>query len=226
MKKKLKFCIVITAIAVLCLSLAACNTLTEKYYSSISEIRDAVYEGAGDGYTVTIVSGVHEQPFKPDGAVGEKTDFTVITLKPDEFMPGSLYTYNIAINGESYSGLLSMHPFGESYSAEIPARTHESALSLSIRYSGKDETVELIGVLTENDITADNALETALSALESDLSDKRRGNAFDCEIYIRFIPNPINADGGYYWYVAFVSEDSALAVLLDRATGDVVGIKN
>ena len=212
--------------ALLCLSLVGCNTPTEKYASSISEIRDAVYEGTGDGFQVTAVSGVHEQPFKPDGEVGKKTEFTVITLRPEEFLPGSLYSYTIDINGNAYSGVLTMHPFGESFSVEIAERTHEAVLSLGIRYEGRDMQVELKTVCEEDDATPDQALETAMTALEAELASMKSGNSYACEIYIRFIPNPINAEGGYYWYVAFVTDNSSLAVLMERKDCAVIAKKS
>lgn len=205
---------------------AGCGEPTEKYDSSISEIRDAVYEGRGNAFSVTAVSGVHEDPFSPDGVAGKKREFTVITLKPDEFMPNSLYTYAITVDGKEFGGVMSMHPFGETYSVELEKRTHETTLSLVVKLGASEETVELRTVCEEDDIDADHALDTALTALKDELESIKSGNSFACEIYVRLIANPINADGGYYWYVAFVEESGTRAVLIDRKTAEVVGVKN
>ena len=42
---------------------------------------------------------------------------------------------------------------------------------------------------------------------------------------MRLIANPINAEGGYFWYVAFMGEKN-LAVLLNRKTAEVIAVKN
>ena len=225
MKKKI-ICLFMSFCAALSLVFAGCGTPTEKYDSSISEIRDVVYEGTGSDFSVTAVSGVHEDPFLPDGKAGKKREFTVITLRPVEFMPNSLYTYAVTIDGKDYGGVMTMHPFGETYSVEKEKRTHEASLSLNIKIGSKDETVELVSVIEDDDIDADHALDTALTALRDELESLKNGNTFACEIYVRLIANPINADGGYYWYVAFVEESGTSAVLIDRKTAEVVGVKN
>lgn len=225
MKKKI-ICLISAVCAVFSLILAGCNAPTEKYDSSISEIRDAVYEGRGGSFSVTAVSGVHEDPFSPDGTAGKKREFTVITLKPDEFMPGSLYTYAVTVDGKEFGGVMTMHPFGETYSVELDKRTHEETLSLDIKLGSSDETVELRSVAEEGDIDADHALDTALTAMKDELESIKSGNSFACEIYVRLIANPINTDGGYYWYVAFVESDGTRAVLIDRKSAEVVGVKN
>lgn len=216
-------------ISVLCLSISllfiGCNSSIDKYYSNISEIRDAVYEGKSDKMSVAAVSGVREQPFSVDGKVNDKVEFTVITVKPAQFLPNQLYNYSVSIGGKDYSGVLAMHPFGESYSVEIAARADEEKLQLSLKLNDYAETIELSSVKEADDIGADKALEAAMKALNEELKPLKKAGGYDCEIYVRLIENPINSDGGYYWYVAFMGEKT-YAALIDRKTAAVVGVKD
>ncbi len=213
--------------AVLTLSLVffGCGGATEKYEKNISELRDVVYTGFTEKFEVTAVSGVHEQPFAPDGSTGTKKEFTVITVKPKEFAPNMMYGYAVTIDGVARTGILTVHPFGESYSAELDCRAKEPQLLLNIKLGNLSENISLNTVCEDDDIDADRALDTAISALKEELKPLKKGGGFDCEIYVRLIANPINADGGYYWYVAFVGENT-YAALIDRKTAQVIGIKN
>lgn len=210
---------------VLSLAFFGCGGAIQKYDKNISELRDAVYTGCTENLEVTAVSGVHEQPFTPDGTAGSKKEFTVITVKPKEFAPNMLYGYAVTIGGTAYTGILTMHPFGDSYSAELDCRTKEPQLSLNIKLGAMSENVVLESVCEQDDIDADRALDTALGALKEELKPLKKTGGLDCEIYVRLIANPINADGGYYWYVAFVGKDT-YAALIDRKTAQVIGVKN
>lgn len=224
-KNPVVFAIVMIAVAT---TLAACQTRLEKYAPIISEVRDVAYEGVAGAYSVDIVSGTHEQPFKADGKSEPKTAFTVITLTPKTFVPNAVYTFTLIADETEHTGALSVHPFGESYSSELPVRIYpDTQVNLTVRHGGKSETVELKPVNENDDLTADRALEIAMTALKTPLDGLKTDGVYACEIYVRFIKNPINADGGYYWYVAIIAPDArTYAALLDRKSGAIVGIKD
>ncbi len=48
----------------------------------------------------------------------------------------------------------------------------------------------------------------------------------DYEIYVRLIPNPVNAAGGYFWYVAFVDiNKETVAVLIEPESLEIVAVR-
>lgn len=211
--------------AIVCMMFAACGSTTDKYYKNISEIRDGVYEGASQTMRVEVVSGVREQPFVIDGTAGEKTDFTVITVTPAQFVPNRMYTYSVTVGEKAYTGVMTMHPFGETYSVELNVRATEPVLNVSLKLDAYEETIEVKSVVQEGDIDASYALQVAMKALDAELQPLKKNGGLDCEIYVRIIANPINSDGGYYWYVAFMGADT-YAALIDMKTAQVVGVKN
>lgn len=224
MKKKIVIVSAVIAALICCFSAVGCKSVTRKYYASISEIRDAAYEGECEGMKVSVVSGVREDPFVADGKSGEKKDFTVITVTFDEFTANLPYSYFVTIGDTEYSGVLSMHPFSESYSVELSVRTRQPSVTVKVTLGDFSAEAEAASVLESDDISADRALEVALKALEEDLKRwKKEGTQY--EIYVRFIPNPINSDGGHFWYVVFLGGDTC-AALINRKSGEVVGIKN
>ena len=78
MKKR----ILVFVLVVCTLFVTACSSSFGKYEKKISELRNYVYEGSCDNFSVTAVSGEREQPFEINGEAGERVDFSVITVKP------------------------------------------------------------------------------------------------------------------------------------------------
>ena len=92
--------------------------------------------------------------------------------------------------------------------------------------AGEEQTLTLVNSVTEQPISAENALTAALSRLRDELKRFRSHGKLNCEIFVRLMENPIDGSGGYYWYVSFVGEDkSTVAVLLRGDTGAVAAVR-
>ena len=77
-------------------------------------------------------------------------------------------------------------------------------------------------VVTGDNIGAEKALTIALDKLKNELKRFRSKGKLHAEIYVRLMENPIDGNGGYFWYVAFVGADKdTVAVLLKSDTGAV-----
>ena len=170
---------------------------------------------------VDVATGMRETPYEIDGVSREKESYTVITLTPASFTPNKVYRYTAVIGGAEYTGQMAMHPFGNSYSADIPAKSDERAvqISLSDETTSCDLTAE--SVLTDTMIRAERALEVAYAAQKTGYDAFKSGGKFNAEIYVRLIPNPIDNQGGYYWYVAACA-DTTVAALIDPNTEEIV----
>jgi len=189
----------------------------------LSELRSDIYKGSAEGYSVVLVTGMRENPFEIDGvSQKDKVYFTVITVTPVSYDPIAEYHFTVTIGGETYAGKFSRHPFNQSYSAEINTPTKETQLALTVSRGGTDVEIGLTSVKGEDFIDAQKAFEIAEKRLKDSLAEVSTGY----EIFVRLIENPINAGGGYFWYVAFVATDStALAVLIDPVTMDIAAVR-
>lgn len=185
---------------------------------NVSEYRDNIFVGSSEHFTVEAMTGFREAPFEIDGISGDKCDFCLVTVKPKDFDPTAEYTYKLTYDGSEYEGEFVKHPFESTYSFEIPVRIEGDGISVEI--SG--ETAELTSVKTELYITPEKAFEIAKKRLSD--SEVYRGKN---EIYVRLISNPVNASGGYFWYVAFVSEEKeTAAVLIEPETMEIVAVRD
>lgn len=199
-------------------ALAACSGALGKYEKSVSEYRDNVYVGVSSGFTAEAVSGYRESPFAIDGKSESKADFCLVTVTPNSYDPTKEYTYTVTLSGVEYTGDLVKHPFENTYSFEVAARCQDNTLTVTV----DGENIELTSVKTEQYITPEKAFEIALKRL----SGTEIVKSGEYEIYIRLIANPINAAGGYFWYVAFVDQNQAtVAVLIHPENMEITAVR-
>lgn len=202
------------SIFVLCVFLymfSGCTSLRSDI-ERVSELRDEVFAAQAEGMSVTLITGIREEPFVIDGKSGEKKDFSVLTVIPSFEQVSSSYSFELKVGEASYRGEMKRHPLKSSWSYELDVRITDEC-SVTISTLERTEELTLASVKTPDTITVERAYTIACAELDSP----------DGEIYIRLLENPLTASGGYYWYVAFIGENYALkAVLLEPLTGEVV----
>lgn len=218
MKKIVNFFLIIP----LFFCLIGCSGGKNKYEASISEYRDALYEGADSDYSVEIIGGNRENPFEIDGVSGSKYNYTLITVTPAKEIGDKALSLHLEMNGEKYEGTALRHPYKTSFSFEIPVCPCGEEITLTLSDGNKESAITAKSVRGENDIGGAKALEIALDQLKEPLSAYCEKDTFVGEIFIRYIKNPLGKDKRYFWYVAFIPKadpDKIIAVLIDPVTG-------
>ncbi len=209
------------ALALLMLSAVGCKKRYCGFEEYLSELRTDYLTAECDAGRVDIATGTRENPYAIDGVSGDKEEFTVLTFTPNEFLPNMTYTYRVVIDGVEHTGQLVMHPFAESYSADIADKSDGREIPLSLSAGENLYEMTAASVLSETMIGAERALEVAYAALKPKIDALKSGGRLNAELYVRVIPNPIDDKGGYYWYVAACG-DTTVAVLIDPVTEEIV----
>lgn len=213
-----KFNFFAIALAIMSLfALTSCSGALGKYAKKVSEYRDDVLVGESANFCAEAMSGYHENPFVIDGTPGATNDFLLVKISPKSYDPTAQHKYAVTVDGVEFTGDFVKHPFENTYSFEIAAR---ASGSLSVDVDG--EKIELVSVKTENFVSPEKAFEIALKRLSG--CDVIKGGEY--EIYIRLIANPVNASGGYFWYVAFVDRSGeTCAVLIEPESMEIVAVR-
>jgi len=199
--------------------LVGCDNGLTKHQKLVSEYRDDYLVGSSESFCAEAVTGYRENPFSIDGISSEnKTDFFLLTLTPKSYDPTREYGYSVNIAGKTYEGSFNKHPFENTYSFELNVRLSGGTVAVTV----DGEEISLTSIKTEQFITPEKAFEIAVDRLDSTAIVK--GGKY--EIYVRLIENPINASGGFFWYVAFVDESGeTVAVLIQPETLEIVAVR-
>lgn len=196
----------------------------DAYDKVISEIRDVVYLSNVDTIVFSASSGEREKNYKTDGVANGREEFFILCV---EGVFSSAPTCAFSIGGKEYGGEMKKHPFNDSYSYEVNAKTTAKEIDVCVNFGNESVETTLKSVKTDKSKTAMQALSKARAELKKTLDKHLKNGVFDGEVYLRIIPNPVENDGRYFWYVAFCkSENDCFSVLIELESGNVVAKKS
>lgn len=215
MKKFLMFFVAIVTVVCFC----GCTGSSNK---AISYKQTAYLIGECEEFNLTVTSGLRESPYLMDGERGDLVEFCTVTLKPSSNEGvNQNYTYEVTVDGESYTGSLNKDTFGTTLSGDIGVDIGDSMTSIVVKFGDESRTVMLENMMSNSLVSSDDALSIAEKALEDTLAqlpeeDKR-------EVYLKFVSDIVGDESVYYWYVAYVGEGGKYsAVLIDIVSGDII----
>jgi hypothetical protein len=225
---KLKKTIALTVfVFIAALALAACapKSVDPEILDNISDLRTNIYTAETEAMDVVVITGKRERPYKVDGKSEPKSDYTAISIKPAELpAEGRVYEYVLTAGKSADAGRFTAHPFGVTYTAELP-RSLTGEVSIKIKSENYEEEFALTSRYTDGMLTWEQALETGLNAVKTEVSSLYADKKFNGEVYVQFISDPLQNDGGYFWYVAFAGGGKTYAALLDPTTGQIMACK-
>jgi len=222
--KKIRI-ILVSIVLILCSSfLFACTPAMERFSHLISELRDNVFVAENEKFSVSIITGAREEPFILNGFATGTKPFTLITIVPKN--GGTDFYYSVVINGDTFEGKFVPHPFDVSLSAEVDVLSNDSVIQLTVIQGENREELTANSVLTEQMINSTKAIDIAYNRLKGSLEDFKQGGELQCEIFVRLIKNPIDNQGGYFWYVAFVGTNQTIfAVVIEPTTMTILAVR-
>lgn len=204
----------------------------KKLRANLSEVRVNSYIAESSKMSASAITGKREDPYIIDGIAQGMNEYTVITFTPtnaDNISAELTYTYTLKTAKKNYSGSFTLHPFGNSYSAELDVTLDEPSLELTVNASKDDwsfnDTVTLKSVKTDEMISWEDALMIGEEALKESISNMYEKKKLKAEIYVKLLVDPMNSEGKNYWYVAFANGQTINAVLIEPITKDILALR-
>lgn len=228
MKKILKIGAIVLTVALAAIAMSACSAseIDKEIRSNISEIRSNMYVSKSDNAEITLITGERENPYKVDGISHDMEEYSILTVKPAAGAAENLpFTYKITAGKNEYSGALTVHPFGVTYTATLN-RKIEGEFTIKIESEQLTEEAVMTPQASGDMLDWEGALLAGINTLNSKVKSLYEGKKLAGEVYVQFVSDPMNNDGGYFWYVAFVGQNgTTCAALLDPVTGEPVALK-
>ena len=193
--------------------------------NNIVEHRDSYYIYQNDEHLITFVSGMREEPYFADGVVEEMVEFGILTFTPAKKINYESLNYFIVIDNIEFEGLLEKSDFNSGFVVDIEKRVDQNS-TISVRVFEDD--IEAQGTLEcvskDFKISQSQAIETAYSALSSNIKQFIDKDKFSGEVYIK-IWKDFSSASEYFWYVGVVCESHTFGVLISANTGEILSIK-
>ena len=192
-------------------------------YDCVSELRQNIYQGSNQDFTLKAGYGFKETPYQNDGEVSKKIYHLTFRLM-DKEIDDVTYTIKLNFNGQTYSSPFALDPVSDAVIAKIEVENFNlNQFTVTLSYGGTDIEIVMVSLIPYETITYQTALdklyqkETALINAYTD----QNGN-ITAEIYARIIVK----DQKPYWYIGFANGNGKLkAMLMDGFSGELLAVR-
>ncbi|HEY8443410.1 MAG TPA: hypothetical protein VIL24_01255 [Clostridia bacterium] len=224
---------VLILVLTLCVINMGCgDKIPAEIKKNLSEIRVNIYEFSNDNMSVNIITGEREEPYVLDGKANGMIEYTVITFTPEnpDYISSEItYNYTLKTGKKDYSGKFTMHPFGNSYAAEINEMINAKSVQLTVTASKDDwkfeESAVIESILTSEMMGWQEALIKGKDALKKATESMYEKNKLKAEVYVKLLCDPLGKTSDHFWYVAFADGNKIVSALLDPVSKEVLALK-
>lgn len=192
------------------------------YLKNVSELKQNVYFGSSENYSVTAYFGYREDPFINDGKCGNKV--YGYTFKLNIVAEEIQRTVEFVENEKILSATFKCDEATGEYKAFIETETYfENAFSVSVICGANKSSVTLNSILPENCLSYTAVLDKLTESQQSLLNSYTTNEQFNAEIYMRiFVKNDKP-----YWYIGIASGNGKIkAFLMDGFSGELLAIRD
>lgn len=224
----MKKLILVTLVLSCCLAFLGCNKYYNVYKNSLAEIRYNIFTGSSENFDITFMSGKREKNYVINGYNTELIDFGVITIKlKDESLDCTNSSFALTVNTLRYEDNLEKNPFDGTLVADIGVVIDNeiSAITIKVIIDKISEDITLTNLSSQWELNCYDALKIASKQLKQELSPFIT-NEFLGECYVKIIPDSINNNGEYLWYINFAGrEGTQHSVIINPITKEILAKK-
>lgn len=215
------------------LNTSCSGKIPSEIQKKLSEVRTGIYEITTDTLTVNVITGERENPYVINGTAAGMIAYTVITIIPSnsEYISENItYNYVLKTGKKDYSGAFTLHPFGNSYSAEINEQINAKSLELKVTANKDDwnfnESIVLESVVSDDMINWQDALLIGMDALKDTINPMYTKKVLNAEVYVKLLCDPLGKTKDHYWYVAFANGEKIASALIEPVSKEILALRN
>ena len=206
---------------------AGCGVTAEDLMKNyLAECQNNYFVGTTQNFKVSLWSGTREDPYEPNGELGELVDFCIISVVPVGDVSTFGLNYTVEVNDKTYNGEFEKSPFDNSFAADIGVRVEDTdSIYAYIIVDGVSEVGKLECISTNFKIKNTDALSIVVDNFSENIISLSNGGEIPVEGYCKIISTDKNL-GIYFWYVRLVNaEGKDITVVIDPSSGEIMAKK-
>ena len=216
------FVFLLTSLTFLCILLTSCAK-KEGLERNVSELRDNVYAGSSESFTLSAVSGYKENPYLKDGKVGLVCPYVIFKID-SETINNATYTLTLNYQEKEYVEEFKLNPINSKLTVTLNIENFmPTTFEVIVSVGSVREKITMNSLITPNTLSYQSALQS-LEKLQKNylqtLTDSDGNNQFELSVKLMF------KNEKPYWYIAIITgEDKVKALLIDGITGELLAIR-
>ena len=206
---------------------AGCGVTAEDLTKNhLAELQNNFFVGTTQNFKVSLWSGTREEPYEPNGELGELVDFCIISVVPVGDVNTFGLNYTVEVNDMTYNGEFEKSPFDNSLAADIGVSVEDTdTIYAYIIMDGVSEVGKLECVSSGFAIKNTDALNIVVDNFGENILTLSNNGEIPVEAYCKIISTDKNL-GVYFWYVRVVNaEGQDISVVIDPNSGEIIAKK-
>ncbi len=192
--------------------------------AEVSETREAYYFARNDEFVASVTSGFREEEYLLNGEHTSLMPYTVLVVDFIKEVPKTLPKYELVIEGKLYSGVMELNPFNNTFCVDLGEKI-DDGLSLVLKVSESDKTINLISVSNMWQVDYNMALDIAINAFGERIESHIEEGRLQGEIFQKLISLNKHSAEDVYWNVCFFAKNGEiLTCTINVITGTVIAM--
>lgn len=219
---KIIFVFLLATLTFCCVFLTSCAK-KDGLTKSVSELRDNVYAGSSDSFTLSAVSGYKEKPYLRDGKVGLICPY--VTFKIDsETINNATYTLTLNYQEKEYVEEFKLNPISSKLMVTLNIENFiPTTFDVMVNVGSVREVITMNSLISPNTLSYQSALQSLEKLQENylhTLTDTDGNYQFELSVKLMF------KNEKPYWYIAIITgEEKVKALLIDGTSGELLAIR-
>lgn len=201
-------------------------SMEELAKNNLAELHNHYFTGSTQNFSISMWSGVREEPYIEDGKRENLVDFCVLSVIPLQGVSTFGLSYTVEINSKTYNGEFEQSPFDKTLAADLEIKLSDAdAIFAYIIVDGVTEISKMECISCSFKINNTQALDIAIEGAMQDLMTLSNKGKNSIEGYCKIISTDKNL-GVYFWFVRFINnEGGEFAMVIDTNTGEIIAKK-
>ena len=218
MKKKLWLMTMISCVG---LCLFGCGASSEQLVKkNMSEQTEVYYLGESQNFYCTLSSGEREKNYLMNGQSGEKTDFALLSIIPNENIFSNIIKANLMIDGQLSEVELEINGLNHNYMVDLEKKlTGEE--EVEIVYNGN--ALRLENVSKDFKINSDEAIEIACEQFKDKIESFKSYRNLNAECYLEILDKKANNFESIFWcFTILNTENQSYSIVISTEDGSIL----
>ena len=190
----------------------------------ISETRSCYYFGKNKDFVASVTSGEREEEYILNGEHTKNVPYTVLVVDFLKTNPSVSPSYNLNIDGKTYSGEMEFNPFNNTFCVDLGVKIEDN-LDIELSVLNFEKSLDLISVSSLWQVDYELAFDIAINAFGDRLNNYIENGKLQGEIFQKLISlNRYSAEDVYWNICLFFKNGEILTCTINVITGQIVAM--
>ena len=207
----------------MCVAFVGCSTsLEQQMTDNLSDVRYNIFTAQNENISVSLMSGMRENPYSYDGVTHKKCEFGIITVTLKNASSAEGLSFVLVVDGVEIKGVLEENPYDHTFMTDIE-KIIDCQSQVYFNLDGLAQNMIMTCESATWQVQYIDALKIGKNELLGEVGRFVKDNVLHAETYLKIIFDQNSTENPYYWYFGVVGENGEnIAVIINPTTAEII----